>query len=240
MSILTDKLKELTVLFSKKIDKLSFSVPVSYVYNPLDYAREGFFKYLDIASKDKKKVIFLGMNPGPFGMAQTGVPFGEINFVKDWLNIKADIGKPLKEHPKRLIKGLDCKRSEVSGRRLWGFFKEKYLITEVFFKDNYIANYCPLVFMEESGRNRTPDKIKKNERDELYAICDKHLVDVINLLEPEWLIGIGGFAEKRLKKIFDKTNFKIGKILHPSPASPMANRGWAEMAKEQLVELGLY
>ena len=36
-----------------------------------------------------KRVVFLGMNPGPFGMAQVGVPFGEVAAVRDWLRIDA-------------------------------------------------------------------------------------------------------------------------------------------------------
>jgi len=29
-------------------------------------------------------------------------------------------------------------------------------------------------------------------------------------------------------------------VLHPSPASPAANRGWGEAATRQLVELGVW
>lgn len=60
----------------EKMGKLRFSEPTAFVYNPLDYAWGIHEKYLKLAGQGKKKVIFLGMNPGPFGMAQTGVPFG--------------------------------------------------------------------------------------------------------------------------------------------------------------------
>jgi single-strand selective monofunctional uracil DNA glycosylase len=32
----------------------------------------------------------------------------------------------------------------------------------------------------------------------------------------------------------------LGKVLHPSPASPAANRGWAEAATRQLIEQGVW
>lgn len=232
-----NKIKELTIGFSEEINRLSFSFPVVFVYNPFEYARDSYFKYLDLSVRGKKKFVFLGMNPGPWGMAQTGVPFGEINTVRDWMEIEVAVGRPENEHPKRKISGFNCNRSEVSGRRLWGYFKEKYKTPDLFFKGNFVANYCPLVFMEESGRNRTPDKLKKDERNKLYKICDMHLLEIVKILDPEWVIGIGGFAEKRIISALDSLNIKTGKILHPSPASPMANRGWAEIAESQLEKM---
>lgn len=233
------RIKELTIEFSEEVNRLTFSLPVVFVYNPLEYARSSNFKYLDLSIKGKKKAVFLGMNPGPWGMAQTGVPFGEIESVRDWMKIEAEVGRPANEHPKRKISGFNCNRSEVSGRRLWSYFKEKYKSPELFFKKNYIANYCPLVFMEESGRNRTPDKLKTDERNQLYEICDRHLLEVVKILDPEWVIGIGGFAEKRIITALKSLDIKTGKILHPSPASPMANRGWAEIAATQLEQIFL-
>jgi single-strand selective monofunctional uracil DNA glycosylase len=182
------------------------------------------------------------MNPGPFGMTQTGVPFGEISAVRDWLKITAKIGKPAHENPKRPIQGFDCPRSEVSGRRLWGLFKERFDAPEKFFADHFVANYCPLVFCEQSGANRTPDKLPPAEKNPLLEICDDHLLRVLEILEPEWLIGVGDFAAKRGKEIIGKMKNppRIGQILHPSPASPAANRGWAPKATEQLIALGIW
>lgn len=225
------------------VNRMEFGEPVSRVYNPLIYAWDQHRRYLELYGGGTKKVLFLGMNPGPWGMAQTGVPFGEVQHVRDWLMITGEVGKPEAEHPKRPVEGLDCPRSEVSGRRLWSFFEEKFGAAGAFFKDHFVANYCPLVFMEESGRNRTPDKLRPEERDALFAACDEHLVETIQILEPEWLIGIGAFAAKRFSGISSNlpgTTRKIGQILHPSPASPAANRGWAEAAYRQLLELGVW
>ena len=108
---------------AKDVDRLKFQPPVTNVYNPLDYAWNAHEIYLRKYGDSKKRVVFLGMNPGPFGMTQTGVPFGEIAAVRDWLKITAKIGKPAHENPKRPVEGFDCPRSEcVSGRRLWGLF----------------------------------------------------------------------------------------------------------------------
>jgi Uracil DNA glycosylase superfamily. len=128
----------------------------------------------------------------------------------------------------------------VSGRRLWGLFSERFESAEAFFDDHFVANYCPLVFMEESGRNRTPDKLPAAEVDPLYLLCDTHLRALVETLEPDWVIGVGAFAEGRAKIALDGMDVKIGRVLHPSPASPAANRGWAEQATKQLVKLGIW
>lgn len=218
---------------------MRFGAPVTHVYDPLEYAAAGHRAYVRRFGGGKKKVIFLGMNPGPFGMAQTGVPFGEVNLVRDWLGIEAKIGKPEIEHPKRPILGFDCHRSEVSGARLWGAIAEHWKTPERFFRDHYIANFCPLLFMEESGRNRTPDKLAPSERDALFAACDRHLAQVVRILEPEWVVGIGGFAAKRAKLVLGDDGPRLGEILHPSPANPRANRGWVKEVRAQLKALKL-
>lgn len=228
-----------TQTLSEQVSQLSFDLPVTHIYNPLEYAWKAHLTYLKKYAKGKKKVVFLGMNPGPWGMAQTGVPFGEISLVRDWLGIHAKVNKPNIEHPKREILGFNCTRSEVSGQRLWSFLKNEYKTAEVFFKDHYITNYCPLVFMEDSGRNRTPDKLKLEERKILYSYCDTFLTELIKELSPKYLIGVGGFAEKRLKTLFSENDYNIHTILHPSPASPLANKGWDKTVKKQLIEIGI-
>ena len=221
---------------------LEFSPPVAYTYRTLDYTWNAHRLYLEHFGKGKKRVLFLGMNPGPFGMAQTGVPFGEVAAVRDWMGIEAVIDKPEREHPKRPIDGFQCKRSEVSGRRLWGLFSERFKNPAAFFKDHFVLNFCPLVWMSESGANLTPDKLPAVEMVAVEAACQKHLQEVIALLEPSYLIGVGGFAEERLKRAAESCGSpaKLGRVLHPSPASPAANRGWAEVASRQLAELGVW
>ena len=222
------------------VSRLKFPAPVSHVYNPLEYAWAAHEAYLLKHGRGHKRVLFLGMNPGPFGMAQTGVPFGEVTAVRDWLGIRATIGKPGTEHPKRPVQGFACERSEVSGQRLWGLFAARFGRAEDFFADHFVANYCPLAFLEKSGRNLTPDKLPARQTAELYAACDEHLRRVVENLKPEWLIGVGDFAQQRGVALFAGTKLKIGKILHPSPASPAANRGWAAQAERQLKDLGVW
>lgn len=231
-----ESLKKAALELSQVVDQMSFGEPTKLVYNPLEYAWSIHEQYLKLAGQGKKKVVFLGMNPGPFGMAQTGVPFGEIAAVKNWMGLGGDVKKPRPEHPKREVVGLECEKSEVSGRRLWGLFSEKFSKPEDFFEDHFVANYCPLVFMEESGKNRTPDKLPVSETKPLEEACDRHLRAIVEILEPEWLVGIGGFAQKRAEAALQGIEVEIGKVLHPSPASPAANRGWAEAAVKQLKE----
>ena len=220
----------------------SFPPPVAMTYNPLTYARMNHQQYLKKYGQGEKRVLFLGMNPGPWGMSQTGVPFGEIPAVRDWMKLDGQITKPEEEHPKRPVDGFACKRSEVSGKRLWGYFAEQFPNAEDFFQDHFVLNFCPLVWMSETGANITPDKLPKEVMKPIEEVCMHHLKAVIREMNPEWLVGIGAFAEKRLiqaKKELGNEQLKVGKILHPSPASPVANRGWAKAAEKQLKEMGV-
>ena len=223
-----------------KVARLEFAPPVAYVYNPLDYAWSGHELYLRQYGNSRKRIIFLGMNPGPYGMVQTGVPFGEIPAVRDWMKIQTQIGRPSPEHPKRPVEGFGCRRSEVSGRRLWGLFAARYPVAADFFADHFVVNYCPLAFMEETGANRTPDKLPAAETTDLLSACDEHLRQVVRILQPEWLIGVGGFAEACVRRVFTGQSPRIASVLHPSPASPAANRDWAGLASAKLEALGLW
>ncbi|HTO47202.1 MAG TPA: uracil-DNA glycosylase family protein [Burkholderiales bacterium] len=194
-----------------------------------------------------KRVVLLGMNPGPFGMMQTGVPFGEIAAVRDWMGIRAPVERPKREHPRRPIEGFECKRSEVSGRRLWGWAADRFGTADAFFADWFVLNYCPLAFLEASGRNFTPDKLPAPLLRAVHDACDAHLAVALTELAPAHAIGVGAFAEKRMRAVLESERvdgavarrIRVGQILHPSPASPAANRGWVEAAEAQLAALGV-
>jgi len=232
-----NKLINITKQLSKDVNALSFSEPVAYVYNPLEYAWKSHRSYVEKYGSGKGRVLLIGMNPGPWGMAQTGVPFGEVNHVRDFLGIEEKVKQPERVHPKRPIQGFDCPRSEVSGRRVWDWAKERYGIPESFFNEFFVINYCPLCFMEEGGKNRTPDKLKPEERDAVFEVCDVALRKFVKVLEPSKIVGIGGFAKKRAMKSLDRDDIET--ILHPSPASPIANRGWAPQIEKQFETMGV-
>jgi single-strand selective monofunctional uracil DNA glycosylase len=218
-----------------------FGPPVHWVYRPLDYAWRVHVAYQERFGIGSKRVVFIGMNPGPFGMVQTGIPFGEVAAVRDWLGLPDAVEIPATQHPRRPIEGFGCRRSEVSGRRLWGLFAARFGDAETFFKDHYVLNYCPLAFLSESGANITPDHLPAVEREPLEAACDGHLRAVIKALSPTWVIGIGGFAAERARRVVGEGGVpRVGQVLHPSPASPAANRGWAEAVTRQLETLGVW
>ncbi len=224
---------------SATVSGLSFSPPITHWYNPLVYAREAHHRYLERYGVGTREVLLLGMNPGPWGMAQTGVPFGEVALVRDWMEIEAPVQRPEREHPKRPVQGFGCLRSEVSGRRLWGWARDRYGPAEGFFAQFFVANYCPLVFMEESGRNRTPDKLPLAERAPLFDACDTALRRTVEVLQPRWVLGVGKFAEDRARAALGGYRGTIGRITHPSPANPKANRGWEPLVEAELAALGV-
>jgi single-strand selective monofunctional uracil DNA glycosylase len=241
MSNTADKMIEGARKLRDAVAPLQFGAPVTHVYNPLDYAWLAHEQYVQKFAASPKRIVFLGMNPGPFGMAQTGVPFGEVTVVRDWMGLRGEIKRPAHEHPRRPVLGFDCPRCEVSGQRLWGLFAQRFGSADKFFREHFVVNYCPLAFLEESGRNLTPDKLRKREVEELFAACDAHLRRVIEVLQPEWLIGVGGFAFERVRTMAERNPIlRSAQILHPSPASPAANRNWANRATEQLQNCGAW
>ncbi|HEX4955789.1 MAG TPA: uracil-DNA glycosylase family protein [Thermoanaerobaculia bacterium] len=233
------RLEAVEAQLSAALGSLSFRPPVAYVYNALEYAATPHRAYLRRWARSGVEAVFLGMNPGPFGMAQTGVPFGEVGLVRDFLGIDGPVGKPEREHPKRPVEGFACRRSEVSGQRLWGFVRDRFATPEAFFARFFVANYCPLLFLEEGGRNLTPDKLAAADREPLLAACDQALAETIAILSPRLVVGVGKFAEDRARSVLAGTGVPLGGILHPSPASPAANRDWAGVVVGQLKDLGI-
>ena len=236
------KLHRAAQTLADEVDRLEFGPPVTHVYNPLRYAWNAHREYLSLVPTAGVRVVLLGMNPGPWGMAQTGVPFGEISAVRDWIGISTPVECPPNEHPKRPIEGFACPKSEVSGRRLWGLFQERFGSATKFFEAHFVANYCPLVFMEASARNRTPDKLPADERAPLDEACDRHLEKLLAALQPEFAVGVGAYAEGCLKRVVGQADLdiQVARILHPSPASPAANKDWAGKATQQLEDAGIW
>ena len=237
-------IKNIYAGLSEKISGMKFSAPAALAYNPLEYASDGLEKYLSY-SDGTKRAVFIGMNPGPWGMAQTGVPFGEVQAVRNFLKLdNIRVNKPENEHEAYKVMGLECPRSEVSGKRLWGLFEKRFGTAENFFAGHFVLNYCPLLFLADNGRggvrNLTPDKLKKSERGILFEACNEYLRKIIETLKPEFAVGVGSFAEEKAREALAGSGVKITKILHPSPASPQSNKGWDGKVTAQLIEAGVW
>ncbi len=220
------------------LGRLRFPREVACVYHPLDYAWDVHRRYLERFSGGRKEILFVGMNPGPFGMVQTGVPFGEVEAVRSWMGLTGEVRKPEHEHPLRPVLGFACPRTEVSGKRLWSWAAHRYVTPGRFFRAHFVHNYCPLAFVAESGANLTPDKLPKDSTRELYRLCDRLLQQAVAALRPQLVIGVGAFAEQQARRALgEPAGLRFGRIPHPSPASPLANRGWEPLVDEALAEL---
>ncbi|XP_042863734.1 single-strand selective monofunctional uracil DNA glycosylase-like [Penaeus japonicus] len=233
------KFLEIEAKQTDKLLKLDYGAGISYVYNPLDYASEIHSDFVSKFCRGFKKVLLMGMNPGPWGMGQTGVPFGHVKYAKEWLGVTGKVKSPEREHPKRPIQGLECTRSEVSGDRLWSLMKELSGSPDVLFKHVFFHNYCPLFFLKESAKNVTPPELKVKERAGLEEACNEALVETVKLLQVEHIIGVGKYALEQARKALEKagiTNIELSLLMHPSPVNPAANKGWREIAIKQLTE----
>lgn len=233
------KLVDIAKKLKSDVDGLRFGGATAYVYNPLDYAWDPHRIYLERFGKKPKEIVLVGMNPGPWGMVQTGVPFGDLKMVKEWMGIEAKVGRPKDPHPKRPVDGFECRRHEVSGRRLWGWAKDTFDKPERFFERFFVVNYCPLCFFDKDGGNRTPDKLQAEEKEKLFEVCDAALREVVDYLEPRYVLGVGRFAEGRAKKALKDLDIEIGNVPHPSPLNPQANEGWGKLMDQALKDIGV-
>lgn len=224
---------------AKAGEAAAFGPPVACVYNPLRYARAAYRRYVTAYAAEGVRAVFLGMNPGPFGMVQTGVPFGDVRAVTGWLGITGGVEPPGRQHPARPVLGFACTRREVSGSRLWGLFADRFGTPDRFFADHFVLNYCPLAFLGDTGRNITPDKLSGPAMRALIAACDRHLRTAVAAMRPRWVVALGAYAERRARGALPAGQ-QVFRLLHPSPASPRANAGWAEQATAALTAAGIW
>ena len=204
----------------KFADSLVKEGSVDAVYNPLAYAWEPHRAYLELASGGGAKTLLLGMNPGPHGMGQMGIPFAATSVVRDLLKItNLEVGQPRKPHPKRPISGLDWPKEEVSGTRLWGLLENEYGSAESIFKSVFLLNHCPLMlFSGERATNITPDKITGPTTKALLERCDEHLREVVDIMQIERVIGVGRYSEKRALNALSGIDISVTCLLYTSPS----------------------
>lgn len=236
---------KITTRLRDRASKICFEHKVGWYYNPLDYAWPVHRAYKESLCNPSGRALLVGMNPGPWGMGQTGVPFGDPQIVGDWMGLGKDfvIKKPASERDSRPVNGFDSERREGSGQRLYGFLKECFGNLKNFFEANFVISYCPLLMFTPEAKNLTPPNLLKKEKKKIYSICDPYLKDMINIYSPEVLVGIGKFATERLREVSPSDGDDIFRIPHPSPANPEATRNggsyWRSRVKKVLTEANL-
>lgn len=230
---------EIASKLTRDMNRLDFGPGATHVYNPLEYAWEPHRAYLERYGAGQREIFLVGMNPGPWGMVQTGVPFGDVEWVRDWLGIEGPVGQPARPHSRRPVAGFACRRGEPSGRRLWGWASDRFGTPEAFFARFFVGNYCPLCFFTEDGANLTPDKLPRDSRRALQAACDVALAATVDVLRPRWVLGVGRYAERRVFEVLAESGVIVGGVPHPSPASPGANRGWVAQMEAALRAVGI-
>jgi single-strand selective monofunctional uracil DNA glycosylase len=225
-------LPTITRRLARECAALQLTTP-SHVYNPLIYAWDAHREFLRRYGEQRGRVLLLGMNPGPWGMAQTGVPFGDVVMVREWFGIESRLGKVLPpQHPKYPILGMACHRNEGSGSRVWRWAEERLGTPDAFFERFFVWNYCPLLFIKD-GRNLIPEHLQRQEREALMAVCDRALAAAIRALAPAAVGGLGRYAQQRATAVLGE-DADVRYLVHPSPANPAANRDWPALAEQAL------
>ncbi|MCX8040015.1 MAG: single-stranded DNA-binding protein [Planctomycetota bacterium] len=216
-------------------ERLPLHVP--WIYSPWQYAWPVFVQYAQRYFRPPHRMLWVGMNPGPFGMVQSGIPFGDVALVRSWLQLDAPIVPPAQQHPRRPIVGWSCARREVSGQRLWGLLSSRYRTPQACFAELFVINWCPLAFLDAAGRNLTPDRLPMPARQALGEICDRFLAAVASLAESSCIVALGAVAAAAARRA---TALPVLELPHPSPANPRAQRGWTQLVSARLHDAGLW
>jgi len=226
---------------SKRCRELGFQDPVAWTYDPLHYAWDGHRQYVERYGDAPKAALLVGMNPGPWGMGQTGVPFGDPDVVRERMGIEAiDVHPPEDEREDRPVYGIESPRNEVSGTRLYEGLAEAFGTLDAAYERVFVANYCPLLFFDEEASNVTPPKLRKADREALFESCDEHLDALLDHFDPDHVVGVGRFAEERAEAVLDERgdDTPLHYLMHPSPANPHANKdggdAWRRALREAL------
>lgn len=260
------------------LDTFRHPAGVSHVYNPLSYmatAHEAWLsRYVQYGECDEVAVtpspyLILGMNPGPWGMVQTGVPFGDVPNAGKLIGVRDGstpftaqipcgvslpaIFKPqldgIQLHPKRPVQGFACTRVEASGDRLWGGLATVWGLLDAVLDDCFAMNYCPLAYFSgEAGENVTPEAFIKAGpyRDEAYAqelddVCGAYLRTVMRAMDTKVVLAIGRYAERKAKIAASMVANKpaVVYLTHPSPLATRNAEQWAEMARTTMQAAGV-
>jgi len=211
------------------VDKLG-PCGAAYAYDPLAYAWEPHERYLRKYGAKMGRAVFIGMNPGPWGMAQTGVPFADVAWAHGWMGITGRVNAPPHVHPKRPVLGFDSTRSDPSGSKFYGWAKRRFGTADKFFERSFVTNYCPIMFLDEAGRNVPLPALRKAETPALFAACDAHIAAALDTLAPRVVLPMGAFVEAQVRRIAAERGlrFSIRGVRHPSPVNPANNAGWGD------------
>ena len=246
---LAEAAQRLSVICNAAIPKLEKKTIVAHATNPLDYAWPHHEQYLEKWGGMGAHTLLLGMNPGPWGMAQTGVPFGATEVAQSFLQIEPRILEtPANAHPKRPIEGMGLVRQEISGTRLWNLMSQHYGSAESTFSSIVVVNHCPLLLLGETGKNITPNNLPAAVMAPILKACDDHLLEVVEILGITRIIGVGKYAEQRARMALgagkkgngtgnDGREIRIDTCWHPSPASPLANRNEGADWRENVISV---
>jgi len=226
-----ERLLEWESTLVKELQTLRFPSPVSFIYSPLEYAWPLHEEYVRRYYRPTARVLFVGMNPGPFGMVQSGIPFGDVVIVKEWLDIRGDLvstALPERVHPKRPILGLNCPRREVSGQRFWGWARQGWHSSDGFFSWAFVYNYCPLAFLSSSGKNISLEQLREgNSKTELLRHCNRCLLYLVDDWKPLVIFGLGKFAYQMCDQVVGHL-CPVYMLPHPSPANPKSGAYWSQ------------
>lgn len=235
----------ITAELRDKLDRLPEPAGVE-VYNPLSYAWQLHQRYLrrfvtqgpqteppfevggmgPSVSTQQRRVLFIGMNPGPFGMMQTGCPFGDKVSARQLGGLP---GVPLSDRhtesldlsklttlKARRTQGFGIKQRETSGQRFWEGMTELWPLTSIG-RARVTAGGAPIVLFDEE-----PDRRAAMSTDPIEVmLCDCFVMNYSPLCFIDSATGKNVIPEK-LSAEYQRI---MGEICDPYLASVILDMG---------------
>jgi len=215
--------------------------------DPTRYCRSAWAAYLQMAAR-LGCVLVVGMNPGPHGMAQTGVPFTD-----PWIVDELDLQAPRADvppadipavgswrHRSHRARGVLGSKREESAKRLWPLLREicaPYAAvgpsadkiaeaTRRVCNEVLLVNALPICWLDPAGKNVSAEQVEKRApaqvREGLRDLVNEWLQAVADILRPAAVIGVGRWAREFVTDLdvdhFVEIPFRDG-IKHPSPSA---------------------
>ena len=204
---------------------LRFGPPVSHVYDPLDYARRGYESYVRAFANAPKRVLFVGMNPGP---VRDGADRRAVRRRPDGARLAA-ASRRRSAGRRPSTRSDRCRASRVRAARsaapASGAPSRSASASR--------SASSPTTSSRTTARSRSsrraaaiarPTSCPSASARRCFAPATRTCAGWCAALEPEWVIGIGAFAEARAREALPGA--RVGRITHPSPANPRAQENW--------------
>jgi len=208
------------------------------VWNPALYALDIYQEYLTKFPPEPGAILALGLNPGPYGMAQTGIPFTDCRTASGALGMEMTIpGKAPDDLISRLKKANGkwrgtYERSSLGMYRFlilaWGDIKTAY-------RNWFVGNPCPLLFLDPERWNVTPADPRLRRMKEVGELRQRAVIGFSEILNPRGIVCFGKDVAKAVGEVAIRQVGPDRVVFYEHPARAVPEK-WAAGLLQELTQ----